>query len=160
MITEIQGDIFEELESGRINILVHQCNCVHTMGAGIARIIAQKYPAAQIADNKTEKGPQKMGTYSVAKVSEGKFIVNLYGQETPASKERATSYDSLCAGFEKLRDLIQARTPNLVIGIPYGLGSDLAGGKFRIVRAIISAVFEDSPIKVVIVKLPTAKNLD
>jgi hypothetical protein len=180
MVTEKIGDIFAEFENGGINVLVHQANCFHTMGGGIARIIAQKYPAAKEADEKTFRGDrEKLGTFSVATLADGRRIVNVYSQfDTSAMKNtaddikdsveaamavvgRATRYDAVVVGLTKLRNVIEkAKDPSkYTIGIPYGYGSDLAGGSWKIVKAIIESVFGDSKVNVVIVRLPDKPDL-
>ena len=181
MVTEKTGDIFEEFENGGINVLIQQCNNFHTMGGGIARIIAEKFPIASEVDKKTLRGDRdKLGTFSVAILPDGRRIVNIYSQHDTSAMQntqddiqdnieiamekakRATRYDAIVAALETLRDSIaSSKNPaKFKLGIPYGYGSDLAGGRFSVVRAIIKTVFDDSGIEVVIVKLPNAKNLE
>lgn len=180
MIKEKIGDIFEEFEKGGINVIAHQANCFHTMGGGIARIIAQRYPLAQEVDNKTLRGDrEKLGTFSLASLPDGRKIVNIYSQydtsamlntqddikdsveESMALCGRATRYDAVVSAFEKLERIIAgAKNPEkYTIGIPYGYGSDLAGGSWTIIRAIIERVFGKSPVKVLIVRLPDKPDL-
>lgn len=180
MVKEIIGDIFEEFESGRINVLVHQANCFHTMGGGIARIIAQRYPEADAADRKTLRGDkEKLGTFTVATLKDGRRIVNVYSQhdtsgggntqndirdsleEAMAVTGRATRYDAIVAAFERLERVVSAsKDPSkFSLGIPYGYGSDLARGSWTIVRAIIESIFGKSPINVTIVRLPNKPDL-
>ncbi len=181
MVTEKIGDIFQEFENGGINVIAHQANCFHTMGGGIARVIAQKYPAAKKVDNETLRGDrEKLGTFSVAVLPDGRRIVNVYSQydtsamlntqddikdsveEAMAEVGRATRYDAVVAGLTRLESLIRkSKEPSkYTIGIPYGYGSDLAGGKWKIVKAIIYSVFEKSPVNVVIVRLPDKPELE
>ena len=64
--------------------IIHQSNCMHTMGSGIAKRIREKYPEAYSADMEAgAKGDSKrLGCYSVAHcLKEDKYIFNLYGQE-------------------------------------------------------------------------------
>lgn len=162
MIIEQVGDIFEEFEAGRINVIAHQCNCMHTMGGGIARIIAERYPEAKEADNKTVRGDfSKLGTYSLAFLSKGRKIVNIYGQAVPSTKERATNYDAIYRGLESLEAAIRSASvcDKYTIGVPYGLASDLAGASWRVIRAMLENIFGDSPVKLVIVRLPTMREL-
>lgn len=180
MIKEKIGDIFVEFESGKINVIAHQANCFHTMGGGIARIIAQKYPAAKEADEKTLRGDrEKLGTFTIGVLPDGKKIVNIYSQydtsamlntqddirdsveEAMSQSNRATRYDAVVAGFIKLEKVIREakNSDKYIVGIPYGYGSDLAGGSWKVVRAIIESVFGTSPVKVMIVRLPDKPNL-
>lgn len=156
MIKYTKGNLLDFPEG--INVLVHQANCFHTMGGGIARQIAQRYPEAVEADSRTTKGEaNKLGTFSVADLPDGKKIVNLYGQYSISSLVRMTSYDALANGLMTLRDAIEqsAKVDTYVIGLPKGIGCGLGGGAWTIVEAIIKDVFEKSKVPVVIVEYQT-----
>lgn len=165
MITERTGDIFEQPDLGGI---VQNCNTEHCLGAGLARIIAQRFPEAEEADNATPKGEEKLGTFSFAQVTHyGRpfVIFNLYGQSGVGNDgdplNRNARYDALFDAFYRLHEkLEQNNLKGKKLGVPYGLGCDLAGGKFRIVRAILESVFGDSELEVVIVRLPNCRDLD
>jgi|SRR6478736_1567031 len=151
------------LQDDKVNVIVHQCNCHHIMGGGIARIISQLYPEAKDADLKTPYGdPEKMGSYSHARTKDGKVIVNVYSQFRTSSGERETSYDALTIALTKLEASLRnsSNGTKYVLGVPYGLGSDLARGSWTVVRAIIESVFAKSPIEMHIVRLPDAKELE
>jgi hypothetical protein len=65
-------------------------------------------------------------------------------------------------GLEEVRDGLKYASNGqpTKIGIPYGIGSDLAGGSWRVVKAIIQSVFEDEPnITCVICRLPNMREL-
>lgn len=158
----IETRIGNLLEDDKVNVIIHQCNCHHIMGGGIARKIAQIYPAAEEADRKTVKGDaQKLGTYSVASV-DGKYIINLYGQFDISSGERETSYDALARGFEAIERKIRnsADPEKYILGVPYGLGSDLARGSWTIVRAILEKTFAKSPVVLHIIRLPNVPDME
>jgi len=64
-------------------ILIHGCNCFHTMGSGIAKTIRSIYPSVFQADLQTIKGHRaKLGAFSYYKVSDSLTVVNLYSQYT------------------------------------------------------------------------------
>src|SRR4051812_24203036 len=102
MVKEIQTDIF----LADADIIVHQANCFHTMGSGIARHIRENFPEAYEADcNTTKKGdPKKLGKYSTAKIVTPnanprlKYIVNLYSQFEFGRAAKHTSYDAMYDG--------------------------------------------------------------
>ncbi len=179
-VTEQIGDIFESFEKGEVNVIIHQANCFHTMGGGIAKIIAQKYPCAKQVDDATLRGDkEKLGSFSIAHLPDGRKIINVYSQhdtsamlnteddikdpieEHMADTGRATRYDAVVAGFQRIEQIISsAKNPEkYIVGIPYGYGSDLAGGSWTIVRAIIESVFGKSIAKVIVVRLPNKPNL-
>ena len=61
------GNLLEMAKNGEFDIIIHGCNCLHTMGAGIAKYIKQDFPEAFQADKKTKYADkQKLGTFSEA----------------------------------------------------------------------------------------------
>lgn len=161
------GNIFEQ---GDINVIVHQANCYHTMGSGIAKIIREEYPEAYEADCKTIKGTEKLGTYSTAFIKRGdrEFVIaNLYGQGGFDKRKqglRDTNYDALHDALVSLRDDIlkanEGTSRTITIGVPYGIGCGLGGGRWGIVTAIIQVVFFGNPrFKVVICRLPSQSEM-
>jgi len=69
------------------DILLHCCNCLHTMGTGIAKSIRERLPEAHAVDKQTPYGElAKLGTYSAALVRDVQAggreltVVNLYTQ--------------------------------------------------------------------------------
>jgi len=163
MITERIGNL---LTDPQVNVIAHQCNCFHTMGGGIARIIAQMYPEAVRADNETPHGDEsKMGTFSVATVQRGDKkirIVNMYGQYKTSNTERMTRYDALHDALFELEATIRAsvNVDQYIVGVPYGLGSALGGGSWTIVRAILERIFGKSPVQLHIIRLPDVPDLE
>ena len=173
MVSQKLGYIFTEED---VTIIIHCCNLYHRMGSGIAGVIAKKCPEAVVADQATVKGDaRKLGSFSAAKSEiEGRpvTIVNLYGQMGIGCDgdplNRNAQYDSLYNGLLKFKRSLEKQItrkkdngedPKVVVGIPYGLASDLAGGSWTVVRAIIDSIFNDASFDVVIVKLPTAREL-
>jgi len=151
----IEGDLLNAFDLCAFDAIAHCCNCFHTMGGGIARIIAKKYPAAEEADNKTKYGDRdKLGTVSsTTELTQG-TIYNIYGQFGTSTNERALSYDAFIKGLETVRDLMKARG-EIKLGVPYKIASALAGGDWNVVLAMINSVFtEDSGIHVFIYRLP------
>ena len=145
MITDIKQDIF----TVKCDALLHQCNCFHTMGSGIAAVIRQRFPEAYIADCETKRGdPEKLGTFSFASVRNREFpnvrvIVNLYSQFDFSGTVRCTRYDALMEGLTTLRDKMRAKANGALrtIAIPWRMGSNRGGGSWLIIRASIEDVF-------------------
>lgn len=83
-LTVLKGDLFAELDTGKYDVLVHGCNCFNTMGAGIAKLIKNRFPEAYAVDCKTTKGNKnKLGNVSIALLQHGGknlFVVNAYTQ--------------------------------------------------------------------------------
>lgn len=157
MVREKIGDLLCDA-----NIIIHSANCFCNFGAGVARAIREKYPEAYEADCNTIKGDKlKLGTFSAAKTKDGKFVLNLYGQYHYGAGKKQTSYDALHNGFSAIKSKLDLMSSldNVVVGIPYGLGSGLGGARWPVVRAIINSIFADSKIDVVIVRLPNTPEM-
>ena len=52
----IKGDLIKLALIGNFEVIAHGCNCMCTMGAGIAKTIKSEFPEAYQADCATEKG--------------------------------------------------------------------------------------------------------
>ena len=161
MITNIKGDLLD----CEANILVHVANCHNCLGAGIARQIASKYPEAVEADNKTLRGDiNKLGTVSIARTKDKKFVINLYGQFDVGTQKRQLNYEAFYNGITTIREKMDAlyadsakmkklKLKKIVVGFPMGIGCMLAGGSWVIVHAMLRDVFIETPYEVVIVEL-------
>ena len=81
----MRGNIFDQIDTEQYDVLIHGCNCMNTMEAGIAKQIKKRFPEAYAVDRKTIKGSKdKLGTctMSLVQLKNGKhfFIVNAYTQ--------------------------------------------------------------------------------
>lgn len=77
------GNLITLAEEREFDVIVHGCNCFHTMGGGIAAEIARRYPEAEDSDNQTPYGDSsKLGdfSYAVTNGGNGFVIVNAYTQ--------------------------------------------------------------------------------
>lgn len=145
------GDIFKGCWGG----MAHCANLYHTMGGGIARIIRRDFPEAYEADCKTVRSdPQKLGTFSHAEILRGDScfdIFNLYGQMGMGSDghpmNRNARYDAIHDGVYRICEFITALYQNepYVLAFPYKMASDLAGGDWTIVEAILQSVESHFP---------------
>lgn len=147
-LKEVKGNLLDVFDANKIDVIIHQCNCYKTMGAGIAAQIKQRYPAAYEADLKTFDPPEKkLGKFSsalVRKLPNG-YVVNMYSQLAFGGYKHNTSYDAM---FNALKD-IKKIFKNSRIGIPKYIGCGLAGGEWEIVEAIFKNIFKDKEILVV-----------
>lgn len=130
--------------STNINCIAHSCNTLNTMGAGIAKQIKERFPQAWEADcNAHETGKNKLGWYSEATFEsmflENKIgtIYNLYTQDN-IGEGKQVSYDAF---YDALSRLAQNLDDEDVLGLPYGISSGLAGGRYAVIKAIIDDIF-------------------
>jgi O-acetyl-ADP-ribose deacetylase (regulator of RNase III) len=153
MIEEIRGDLLDFPEG--ITVIMHQANCRHTMGAGIAKQIKDRYPTAYKADRSTVYGNQKMGTFSYSFIGKNcqRVIFNLYGQDGFGRTIRSTNYEALYLAIDNAFKMIKRFSLyHYKVGIPKFMGCGLAGGDWRIVRAMVESLSEQYNLTVVIVE--------
>jgi len=159
MIKEIKANLLDFPEG--INVLVHECSCHNIFGGGIALQIKSRYPQAYEADTSyynccdpDNRFSEMMGNFSYARIDKNKLIVNLYAQYSSYGREkRQLNYEAFYSGLEKIRDpLIKDQSKKWIVGFPYKIGSDRAGGDWNVVLAMIHSVFDNSEIDVIICK--------
>lgn len=131
------GNLIDLAEQGELDVIVHGCNVHNTMGKGIAKELATRYPQVRKADDATLKGDfNKIGTYSVACC--GKFnVINLYTQKWYWSYGQAQAdlfeYAGLADGLEAL----YGEFGPIRYGFPK-IGAGLAGGDWERIVEILN----------------------
>ena len=132
----LEGDLLALAMTGEFDVIVHGCNCMHTMGAGIAKAIKQQFPEAFAADTATPKGRrEKLGTTSVARIvrpSATFSIVNAYTQFDWRGAGTKADYDAIRNAMIG----VKTNFSGLRIGYPL-IGAGLAGGDWKIIAPII-----------------------
>ena len=145
MIKIINGDILNCTE----DIIVHQVNVAGVMGGGIALQLAKKYEKleetyaefCEMYDNDYNKLKGKVFKVML----KGKFIMNMFSQK----ENFDTDYESMKVALEEVKEY--AKSYNLSIAIPYGIGCGIANGDWNTVLSIIDKVFKN--YKVTLYKL-------
>lgn len=142
MIVIKNGDLLKS----DCNIIIHQANCMGKMGAGIAKQIARVYPEAYVADKEfyiPVGNRERLGKYSVASTQNGKRIYNMYSQ-FHYGRGLQTDYDAFEQAFRMiLIDAIHSGINDIKIGMPYGIGCNLAGGNWDVVSKIIEKISDE-----------------
>lgn len=144
----IKGNLIDLAEAGTFDVIVHGCNCFHTMGAGIAKEISSRYPQALEVDKKyTAKGDRsKLGGFTHVQITGpygNKFtIINMYTQYYYGKPKKGApplaDYTAIKQGFQMLkRDYYGKR-----IGYPR-IGAGLAGGDWATIQNIINTELND-----------------
>lgn len=125
MLKHAKGNLLDLAEQGHFDVIVQGCNCFNTMGGGIAKEIAERYPQAMLADDRTLSGDyNKLGNYTVAHANVHNFdIVNAYTQYKMSSGEDVFEYVAFILILQKLLHEYGDKK----IGFPY-IGTGLAGG--------------------------------
>lgn len=152
------GDLLEQKDT---NVILQICNSKNCFGAGLALAIKNKYPEAFEADSTAAKnGENTLGEFSFVPTKDGKLIFNLYAMKGLGTNQRQLDYEAFYSLLERVKNIFdeeKVKEDNLTIGIPYKIGSALAGGSWPVIESMIFDVFGDSDLKVVICVLPQFK---
>ena len=135
MINIINGDLLKS----DAKVIAHQSNCFHVMGGGIAKQLKDKYPEVYQADLLTERGDSgKLGTFSVAEISDDLTVFNMYSQYVYGRGTTHTNMYFVEECFYQLAKHLKLH-PELgdTISIPYKYGCGLAGGDWGVVLNIL-----------------------
>jgi ribA/ribD-fused uncharacterized protein len=142
------GNLLEMAKNGEFDVIIHGCNCFHTMGAGIAKYIKQEFPEAYEADKQTKYGDKnKLGKFSEATVTRNGhtfIIINAYTQYRYGSGVDNFDYDS----FPSLLCSIKEKYYDKRIGLPL-IGCGLAGGDESRILNMIKENFKGVNYKLV-----------
>jgi O-acetyl-ADP-ribose deacetylase (regulator of RNase III) len=145
----IRGDLVELALDGHLDFIVHGCNCFHTMGAGIAKQIAEAFPGETgplEVDKRTPYGDaSKLGFVSFAmgpnRVGGTVGIFNAYTQFDIARNkgECVVDYDAVRKAFQHVGATLSL--PSIAaepcrLGFP-AIGAGLAGGDWNRIFTII-----------------------
>ena len=139
----IHGDIFEYMDQGLFDVVIHGCNCFNTMGNGIAKQFKTKYPEVYHTDLKTIKGDKtKLGNYSFKYIKTNNeheiCIINAYTQYHYGG--------GINVNYTAIRNVFQVISKSFPktsrIGYPK-IGCGLAKGNWNIVSNIIDGELKD-----------------
>lgn len=137
IFNRIKGNLLDLFEAGEFDGIAHGCNCFHTMGAGIAQKIAEKYPEAAEADVAHHTyGLGVTGAYSEAKTPDG-IIYNLYTQYRPGKQHAGILMRNISDCFLLLNKNLPVKPHRHHIGIPL-IGAGIAGGKWAEIEPLIN----------------------
>lgn len=137
----VYGDLIALAEQGQFDFIVHGCNLHGTMGSGIARAIADRYPQALEADRASMHLPHRLGTFTSVKVPGNELdhfvIINGYTQENYGTDKRQVDYDAVRNVFRLIRsEFSKELEAGAFIGYPL-IGADRGGGDWEIISEII-----------------------
>lgn len=133
MLKHTKGNLLDLAEAGEFDVIVQGCNCFNTMGGGIAREIAERYPMCAEIDQLTERGEyMKLGNWT--EFDTGKFIIiNAYTQYNMSRGTDVFEYIAFELILQKLTHVHGSKR----IGLPY-IGMGLAGGDKEIILDMIA----------------------
>lgn len=139
---EVKGNLLDLAENGNFDIILHGCNCFHTMNSGIAKEIRKRYPSVYEVDKKFSKygDPAKLGTITFKEL-ENFLIVNCYSQFNYGySGKLYLEYGALRSCLKEVKELVKKVKPKLKSDVKIGfplIGCGKAGGDWNVVKRII-----------------------
>ena len=157
-----EGNLIDALFLKQCDAIAHCCNCKGVMGSGIALEIKNRIPSAYRAykEHETAYG-LTLGSVSFANptyhllgqpdcvYSEEHQVYNLHAQAEYGYGKRQVDYEALYKALETVKTEMHKRQQK-ILGVPYKMACDRAGGDWRIVNAMLESLFE--PERLLIVK--------
>jgi O-acetyl-ADP-ribose deacetylase (regulator of RNase III) len=129
---------------GGPQVMMHVCNNKGVMGSGIALQVKNQIPNAYRAYKEFES---KFGGIQLGTISTCHNVINLHAQDGYGQGIRHLDYEALYQSLEKAAAYLESAGVER-IGVPYRMGSDRAGGDWRIVSAMLNSVFDNPNINV------------
>jgi O-acetyl-ADP-ribose deacetylase (regulator of RNase III) len=137
------------VESDAVMVL-HQVNCQHAMGSGVAKAIKEKWPI--VYNEYMDIKEQKLGDIQVVKVESNKYVVNMFAQEYYGyDGKRYTSYDALDTCLKKVAKICEEEGIKKV-AIPYNMSCDRGGASWNVVVCLIEEAFKNKKINIELCK--------
>lgn len=143
MIEIVKGDLF----STDFEVIAHGCNCAGGFGAGVAKVIANKYPHVRKEYlKKFYSVGWKPGDVQLVSLNEKQSIANCGTQKhyLPRNKDlfEYEAFETVC---RQLRD--HCLKNNLRLALPK-IGAGLAGGNWDRILAIMEKELEGVTVRV------------
>lgn len=140
---EIKGDILNGLpKATNKTVVLHGCNCLHIMGAGIALYFRKRFPLVYEVDCATvARDTKKLGTYSIAPINEEFHILNCYTQfgiQPDVYSNPPVDYNAI----RRCLNTVAIAYADWEIRLPK-IGCGLAGGDWSVVKSIIEEELGD-----------------
>ena len=129
-IEYIKGDIIDVALFYKIKNVAHNCNCFHTMGAGVAKRLNEYTGNKLLSEDKTTSHGDinKLGTYTMLSYNSMNFF-NLYGMFTYRTLLKSYKSNNVFVHWNSLQtallNAIMDVDGDFIIPI---MGCDLAGG--------------------------------
>jgi O-acetyl-ADP-ribose deacetylase (regulator of RNase III) len=146
----VEGCLLKAFEKGEVNVIGHCCNAKGVMGSGIAKSIKIRYPEAykryrQLYELEGLNTGDIIGV-NIGWESDNKIIFNLIGQESYGYDGKKYLDDE---GFKKCLESMSGRVrSDDIVGFPYLMGCDRAGGYWPSVFNWIDLYFTNNKVKI------------
>ena len=160
----IEGNLIDKLFEKQCDAIAHCCNCKGVMGSGIALEIKNRIPSAYRAYKEYESLHHlKLGTVSSVDpvyhllgqpdfIYQEHQVYNMHAQADYGYGKRQVDYEALYQCLGQVKAAMDKRQQK-ILGVPYKMACDHAGGDWHIVNAMLETLFQ--PERLLIVKYET-----
>ena len=168
---EVKGDLIHLAKNGTFDVITHGCNCLSTMGAGIAvpmknefgcdkfpmelqgpdinKLGCIDYKTLYFEDEKWVAYPDEGGKWVTHEITVvNSYTQYKYGRNHSDGDKNPLDYEAITLCMRKLNSVFKGKH----IGLPYVIGAGLAGGDKDKIKGIIKKELKDC--NVTLVKLP------
>ena len=160
MIQLVKGDVTQPIGDGT-KLIVHCCNDIGVMGAGVAKAIADKWPTVKnhyksFWYNKIvyRDTPFVLGQIQIVQVEKGIYVCNLIGQRDIRGEQigdiflAPIRYEALEEGFIRIKDKIKnSKHDNISLHMPM-IGAGLARGNWNRIYYLIDDILGELPVTI------------
>lgn len=170
MINYIEGDVVKLAKEGAFDVVVHGCNCLSTMGAGVAPQMAAAFGCDKFEMERWGPTIHKLGNIDYQTLVLGEhaiwsledfknnrnepelIVVNaytqyMYGKNHADGVLAPFDYEAFTVCMRKMNHVFKGKH----IGMPK-IGSHLAGGDWALIEPIIEKELSNCKVTVVIYK--------
>jgi O-acetyl-ADP-ribose deacetylase (regulator of RNase III) len=167
MIKEIDGDLITLAKEGKFDVIAHGCNCLSTMGAGIAPQMAKAFGADKFEMEMWGPTIEKLGNidyetlvlgeHAIWSLNEAKnnrnepeltvvnaYTQNMYGRNHSDGVLVPFDYEAFTICMRKMNHVFKGKH----IGLPK-IGAGLAGGNWNRIFEIIKYSLRDCDVTIV-----------
>jgi O-acetyl-ADP-ribose deacetylase (regulator of RNase III) len=152
---EINGNLITLAYDNQFDVIAHGCNCLSTMGAGLAPQMAKAFGCDKFPMELMGPSINKLGCIDY-KLHEplNLIVVNAYtqfyyGKNHTDGITKPLDYEALTLCLRKMNTLFKFKK----IGLPQ-IGAGLAGGDWNLIKSIIIKELHECNTTVVIFKPP------
>lgn len=128
MVKEIKGNLLNQK-----GVLLHQVNCMGSMGAGIAKQIARKFPKVDKEYKKMcaneNNSRSLLGKIQYVEVNDEIIFANSFSQNHYSSRSKQTVEELLIKNIHNAYKYAEGK--NMKLYIPYLVGCGLGGGDWN-----------------------------
>lgn len=144
------GCLLDAFDRGDVNVIGHVVNCQGVMGSGIAKSIRERYPLVYKEYLELNKGHKSnpsdlLGEGQGVWLSYGTGVFNLHAQLDFGYSKRQLNYGAFAVS---LGEMVTELSKDDVVGFPYLMGCDRAGGDWDIVSEMIEHYLKNHDVKI------------